>query len=108
MATKRDYAAEYRRRQERARARGYRSYAEQRRYQRPFERLAEEAHRPATVRRNARIVNRYYDGDPHPDAPREGSLLGERANEVVNPHVIPRFGTWQVRLMIAARLAQLA
>jgi len=84
----RDYAAERRRRDERARERGYASYNQQDYYRRWLtdERVKELAEQ--------------IGGPVEPERP--NSLMSRAANAKINPTDENRMWDWQVRLLVAA------
>lgn len=87
----RDWSAIYARRNARARAAGWASYGQQRRWTEP-ERLI----------RMAGDLNEDECGYREPPD-RPGSMLCAEVNELVNPRGGSRLGTWQVRLYHAWR-----
>jgi hypothetical protein len=89
MPRTRDYAQEFARRQERAKAQGWSGYRQQRSWR---ARMTD-----AYVRELAEEIG----GPVEPD--REGSLMSSEANRIVNPHGTSRDPRdWHVRLLIAA------
>ena len=93
----RDYAAEYRRRQERARRQGFRSYG-QRRY------VQTVRHHTADSQWAKDLAEQCCRG--RHETGRAGSLLCRHCNDVVNPRDVSRESYWQARLYAAAQASE--
>ena len=78
-----------------AQAKGWESYA-QKRWWVTHEHITSDS---AVVGRLAAECNKRHCGRQAPTETRAGSLFCGGCNEAINPRTVPRWGTWQIRLV---------